>query len=89
MDFRWSHEIRDKLIKHLRHHNQDELQTYLGSWAEAASDVREGVEVTGKRGDYILAAVHTVETDVPSENIFAVYETVRKFGEYEQTSGMV
>jgi hypothetical protein len=37
----------------------------------------------GKNGGYILAHVHTVESDVPIENILALYEAAKEHGRYE------
>jgi uroporphyrinogen decarboxylase len=36
----------------------------------------------GKGGGYILAPVHTVESDVPIENVLALYEAAREYGRY-------
>jgi uroporphyrinogen decarboxylase len=47
---------------------------------EIVSEVRERIEAMGKSGGYILSPVHTVESDVPIENIFAFYEAAREYG---------
>jgi len=54
----------------------------LGTREEIVSEVRERIEVMGKDGGYILAPVHTVESDVPIENVLALYEAARKYEKY-------
>jgi uroporphyrinogen decarboxylase len=65
-------------------HGAVDTQTTLpfGAREEVISEVRERIRVMGKGGGYILAPVHTVEADVPMENLLAVYETVRECGKY-------
>jgi len=61
-------------------HGAVDTQTTLpfGTREEVIAEVRERIEVLGKGGGYILAPVHTVEPDVPVENLLAVYETARE-----------
>jgi uroporphyrinogen decarboxylase len=49
---------------------------------EVISEVKERIAIMGKGGGYILAPVHTVESDVPIENILALYEAAREYGRY-------
>ena len=68
-----------------------DTQTTLpfGTREEVIAEVRERIEVLGKGGGYILAPVHTVEPDVPIENLLAVYETAREplsFVQVQRTS---
>ena len=53
-----------------------------GTADDVVAEVRERIEVLGKGGGYVLAPVHTVEPDVPVENLLAVYEAARKYGRY-------
>lgn len=46
----------------------------FGNPRQVAEEVRDRIAVLGKGGGYILAPVHTVEPDVPTENVLAVYE---------------
>jgi uroporphyrinogen decarboxylase len=55
----------------------------VGTKEEIVSEVRERIEVMGKKGGYILAPVHTVESDVPIENVLALYEAAKEYGRYE------
>jgi uroporphyrinogen decarboxylase len=52
----------------------------FGTPAEVAAEVCERIAVLGRGGGYILAPVHTVEPDVPLENILAVYAAAKACG---------
>ena len=62
-------------------HGGVDTQTTLpfGTKEDVAAEVRERMEVLGAGGGYILAPVHTVEPDVPIENVLAVYEAARRY----------
>jgi len=62
-------------------HGAVDTQTTLpfGTREDVVAEVRERIEVLGKGGGYILAPVHTVEPDVPIENVLAVYEAARGY----------
>jgi uroporphyrinogen decarboxylase len=70
----------DKLCFHGAIDTQETLPR--GSKEDIISEVRERIEVMGRSGGYILAPVHTVESDVPIENILTLYEAVREHGKY-------
>ncbi len=60
------------------HGGIDTQQTLpFGTPAQVADEVRQRIEVLGRGGGYILAPVHTVEPDVPLENILTVYRAAR------------
>jgi uroporphyrinogen-III decarboxylase len=44
--------------------------------------VREQVQIFGRGGGYIFAAVHNIQALVPIENLLAMFETVRTAGQY-------
>jgi uroporphyrinogen decarboxylase len=71
-------EFGDRLCFHGAVDTQQTLP--FGTREDVIAEVKERIRVMGKGGGYILAPVHTVEADVPIENILAVYETVRKSG---------
>ena len=50
----------------------------FGSVDEVKAEVRERIETLGKGGGYILAPVHTIEPDVPIENVLAIYDSARR-----------
>jgi uroporphyrinogen decarboxylase len=54
----------------------------LGTREEVVAEVEERIDTLGPGGGYILAPVHTVEPDVPIENLLAVYDTAKSFGVY-------
>ena len=56
----------------------------FGSRDEVIAEVRERIEILGRGGGYILAPVHTVEPDVPIENVLAVYSAAMEYGRYAQ-----
>jgi uroporphyrinogen decarboxylase len=73
-------EFGDKLCFHGAVDTQNTLP--FGTREEVVAEVKERVEVLGKGGGYILAPVHTVEADVPVENLLTVYETAMNLGRY-------
>ncbi len=61
-----------------------DTQTVLpfGSPAEVASEVRRRIRDLGPRGGYVLAAVHSIQVDVPPENVLAMCDEAAAFGRY-------
>jgi len=55
----------------------------FGTPEDVAAEVRERIATLGQDGGYILAPVHTVEPDVPLENVLAVYDAAKKYGRYD------
>lgn len=53
-----------------------------GSPAEVRAEVKRVIGLLGKGGGYMLSAVHTVMDEVPPENILAMVEAVRDYGNY-------
>ena len=49
-----------------------------GTPEEVKRVVKEKISSLGKGGGYILAPAHNIQPDTPLENIFALYEAVRK-----------
>ena len=50
-----------------------------GSVADVKRMVEERVEQMGEGGGYVLAAVHNIQPDVPTENILAMYAHAREY----------
>jgi uroporphyrinogen decarboxylase len=44
--------------------------------------VREMIEILGKGGGFVLSPSHVLQTDVPTENIVAMYKTGSTSGVY-------
>ncbi len=53
-----------------------------GTPAQVADDVRRNLDALAPGGGYVFNTIHNIQSEVPPENIMAMYETVRKFGTY-------
>jgi len=53
-----------------------------GTAAEIRDNVRRNVEALAPGGGFVFAAVHDVQADVPPENVMAMWEAWRKYGNY-------
>ncbi|MQY76090.1 MAG: hypothetical protein GH155_00480 [Spirochaeta sp.] len=53
-----------------------------GSTEDVVEEVKECIRLAAPGGGYILASDHSLHGDIPNENIFALYEAGRKYGEY-------
>lgn len=53
-----------------------------GTTEEVKSEVRRRIRDLAPGGGYILAAVHNIQPGVPMENIIAMYEAGREYGNY-------
>ena len=49
---------------------------------DVKEDVKRKIETLGSGGGYVLASCHTVRSEVPAENIVAMYEAGKEFGKY-------
>ena len=54
----------------------------LGTVAEVESEVKIRIGELGANGGYVVAAVHNVQTEVPPENVVAMYDAARTWGIY-------
>jgi uroporphyrinogen decarboxylase len=54
-----------------------------GSPEDVREEVKKQIEILGKGGGYILAAVHNIQDDVKAENIVAMFEATKEFGKYD------
>jgi uroporphyrinogen decarboxylase len=53
-----------------------------GSVEDVRKEVKGRIDDLAPGGGYILSAVHTVQPDVPSENLVALYDAALEFGKY-------
>jgi uroporphyrinogen decarboxylase len=53
-----------------------------GSPRDVEDEVKRRIKELAPGGGYLLAAVHNIQSDVPAENIAAMYEAAKKFGNY-------
>ena len=77
-------DLKTQFGDRLSFHGAIDTQSLLpfGSPNDVFREVKHAFETLGRGGGYILAPVHTVEGDVPVENVLAVYEAARKYGRY-------
>ncbi len=54
----------------------------FGSPAEVRAEVKRRIADLGPGGGYVLAAVHNIQADVSPENICAMYDAAREYGQY-------
>ncbi len=55
-----------------------------GSPQEVADNVKRMIDILGADGGFILAPCHVLQTDVPTENVRAMYETGYEYGTYDK-----
>ncbi len=62
------------------HGGIDIVQTLpFGTRDQVLAEVRDRVEVLGRRGGYILCSSHHIQADTPVENVLALYEINRRY----------
>ncbi|MHB0876849.1 MAG: uroporphyrinogen decarboxylase family protein, partial [Anaerolineae bacterium] len=54
----------------------------LGSPADVRRSVQHMVETVGAGGGLVLAPTHSIENDVPWDNVLAFYEAAETYGTY-------
>jgi len=54
----------------------------LGTPQEVREEVRRRIADLGPGGGYVLGAVHNIQAEVPVDNILAMFEAAREFGQY-------
>ena len=58
-----------------------------GTPGEVEQEVRQRIAELGPGGGYVLAPTHDIQSDTPVENVLAVFEAARRWGEYPLTTG--
>lgn len=53
-----------------------------GTVADVRSEVKRRIDDLAVDGGYVLASVHNVQSDVPPENLCAMFEAAREYGAY-------
>ncbi|WP_206811918.1 uroporphyrinogen decarboxylase family protein [Paradesulfitobacterium ferrireducens] len=53
-----------------------------GTPADVEEEVKQRILAAGKGGGYVLAPAHNIQPDTSLENIYAMYEAVKKYGTY-------
>ena len=54
----------------------------FGTPNQVRKEVRERVRVFGSEGGFVFNTIHNVQPRIPVENVLAMYDAVREFGEY-------
>lgn len=54
----------------------------MGSVEDTVANVRETLEVMMPGGGYVLAPTHMLQDNSPTENVVAMYEAARRYGQY-------
>lgn len=53
-----------------------------GAPEQVRDDVRRNIEALAPGGGYVFNTVHNIQADVPAENIVALWEALREYGDY-------
>jgi uroporphyrinogen decarboxylase len=51
-----------------------------GAVEEVVKDVKKNIEALAPGGGFVFATVHNIQSEVPSRNILAMCETIKRFG---------
>ena len=57
-----------------------------GSTQDVEAAVKGTFKSAGANGGLVMCAVHNIQADVPEENVLALYDAARKFGQYSISS---
>jgi uroporphyrinogen decarboxylase len=57
-----------------------------GTPQQVRDEVRRRVDDLGPSGGFVAAAVHNIQANVPPENIVAMWEAIREYGDYTEGS---
>lgn len=55
----------------------------FGTPEEVRAEVKHRIDTVGRDGGLVLGPTHSLEPDVPWENIVALYEAIEEYGEYK------
>ena len=74
--------VKERFGKRICLHGSMDTQYTLpkGSVEEVEQEVKDRISVLGANGGFILAPSHTLQPDVPIQNITTLYDSVRKYG---------
>lgn len=53
-----------------------------GSVTEVADDVKKNIDALAPGGGFVFATVHNIQSEVPPQNIMAMWETLKEYGKY-------
>ena len=74
--------IKEKFGSRLCFHGSIDTQYSLpcGTPDDVRAEAEKMITILGKDGGFILSPSHVLQTDVPTENVTALYETAHTFG---------
>jgi uroporphyrinogen decarboxylase len=77
--------IKDRFGSRILLHGAIDTQHLLprGSAAQVAETTRQLMDLLGRGGGYIVAPSHVLQSDVPTENVLALYDSAYEYGEYD------
>mgnify|MGYP003976159701 CR=1 FL=1 len=55
-----------------------------GSPKDVENEVRKRIGDLAPSGGYVIGPVHNIQSDIPPQNIIALYESARKYGDYPE-----
>jgi len=75
-------ELKREFGRDLCFHGSVDTQRTLpyGTSSDVTQEVQNRIEELGEGGGFILAPTHTIEPDVPLDNIVAMYEAAERYG---------
>ncbi len=77
-------ELKQLFGDHLCFHGSISIQRTLpfGTPDDVRSEVQERVRTLGPNGGFIFCTAHNIQADTPTENIVALFDAYRTFGQY-------
>jgi uroporphyrinogen decarboxylase len=81
MDLQESKQIYGKRICLIGNVN-NKTTLVTGTVHDVVEETKECIRIAAPGGGYILCSDHSVHDDIPNENVFAIYDTGRKYGQY-------
>jgi len=57
-----------------------------GTAAEVRQEARRAIRAFSPGGGYVFANVHNIQADVSPDNVLALFDAAREFGEYDRTA---
>jgi len=54
----------------------------FGSVQDVINQAREVLDIMKPGGGYVLAPSHNLQSNTPTENVLALYQSAREFGKY-------
>ena len=50
--------------------------------AEVADNVKKNIDALAPGGGFVFATIHNIQSEVPPQNIAAIWDTLMKYGRY-------